>query len=135
MKYLSKEHEQFFKKFCSMMKNLDVYHLPVAYLLALDRCCREHHNDIFNFEEDAIICEGLHHGWQTGTSRKTTRLIFNLWNGCCCDGDTCNDENGYETDKPSPYYAVDEIFSCCLAPFYWEAIKLRYPEYTSEELK
>ena len=59
--------------------------------------------------------------WLYGTSQKTCRLAFNLWNGRTSDS---------ENDSASPYYAVDEIFNCEYAPYYWQAIKLRYPQYT-----
>ena len=28
-------------------------------------------------------------------------------------------------------YAVEELFCCMYAPFFWEAVKIRYPEYVS----
>lgn len=34
---------------------------------------------------------------------------------------------------PSENYSVAEIFCCGYAPYYWEAIKIRYPEYTVED--
>ena len=98
----------------------DPYRNCVAYLISLDRVVYEHRNDIFNFNEGLIIPEGLHHGWQTGSSRKTSRLIFNLWNGYCYD-------NKQDESKPSRYYSVEDIFSVSeYAPYYWEAVKLRF---------
>lgn len=132
MTFIDAEHAAFFDKFCGEMKRSDEYHEAVAYLFALDRVCREHIEDLFNFDEDCIVLEGLRKGWQTGTSVKTTRLAFNLWNGHCSDGQKGKDKDGYEVDLPSRYYAVDEIFCCSYAPYYWEAIKLRYPLYSGE---
>ena len=68
--------------------------------------------------------EGLNSGWQTGTRMKITWLAFNLW-----DGNTFESIEDYEEDKVSSKYAVDEIFCCSYAPYFYEAIKLRYPEY------
>lgn len=76
--FKDKEHKEKYNSICARMKYLDEYHRSVAYLLSLDEVCRKHISDIFDFEEDAIIPEGLHDNWQTGTSRKTTRLMFNL---------------------------------------------------------
>jgi hypothetical protein len=59
--------------------------------------------------------------------------MFNLWNGYCSDGETYTDADGYESDLPSRMYAVDEIFCCGYAPYFYEAIKLRYPEYASKD--
>ena len=132
MRFLDEEHSATFDKICAKMKRSDEYHLAVAYLFSLDRVCREHIEDLFDFSEDVIVREGLKKGWQTGTSMRTTRLAFNLWNGCCSDGETYKDAHGYEDELPSRSYTPDEIFCCGLAPFYFEAIKLRYPMYCGE---
>ena len=63
--------------------------------------------------------EGLHEGWQTGGSIRLTRLAFNLWNGYT--------ENRYER-LSTPY----EIFDCGYAPYFFEAIRLKYPDYCRE---
>jgi hypothetical protein len=124
------EHEEAYYEICSRMRTLDDYHKSLAYLLALDTVCRDHTADIFDFNGDGINPDCIHSGWQTSTSRRTTRLAFNLWNGRTTDGETYIDKNGYEEDLPSHYYAPDEIFACSYAPYYWQAIKLRYPQYT-----
>ncbi|MBQ3256376.1 MAG: hypothetical protein IJN43_16225 [Ruminococcus sp.] len=124
--FFNEEHMTAYSKLLSIMQHRDCYHQSLAYLLTLDSVCREHLNDLFDIEEDLIKRNGLHCSWQTGTSKKTTRLAFNLWNGCHTDGETYN-KDGYETELPSRYYAVDEIFNCCsYAPYYWQAVRLRY---------
>ena len=35
-----------------------------------------------------------------------------------------------ENEKISNCYAPSEIFCCSYAPYFWEAIQIRYPEYT-----
>lgn len=127
--FIDEKHEQLYKEYYNRMKYFDEYHDAAAYLLSLDRVCREHTEDIFDFKGDAIKLQGLHQEWQTGTSAKTTRLLFNLWNGCYSDGHTYKDNKGYETELPSRYFTVDAIFSCSYAPYYWQAIQLRYPDY------
>lgn len=113
------------------MQNKDCYHLSLAYLLTLDKVCKEHIKDIFDLKTDGIKTTALEKSWQTGTSRKTTRLAFNLWNGCFDEGKEYYDhKDGYNKILPSRYFAVDEIFCCEYAPFYYQAICLRYPEYT-----
>lgn len=118
--FRDKRHEELFKKICIKMKYRDEWHLPVAYLLSLDAVCRNHINELFYFEEDIVKHSGLNRPWQTDTSRKTTRLMFNLWNNYCSDD-----------DGSAKYYDVADIFSCDYAPYYWEAIKLRFPHYTN----
>lgn len=105
----------------------------LAYLLALNEDCRSHINDLYDFEERVILPEGLDQEWQTHTSLKTTRLAFNLYNGYCYDGQTYTDPEGYENDLPSKYYCPVYLFACSYGPYYWEAIKIRYPEYTKED--
>lgn len=113
------EHRELFNELCSTMSSratLDEYHTAAAYLMSLDTVCRKHTGDIFDFEEDSIKPEGLSKEWQTGTSSKTTRLMFNLW-------------NGYTTEEESKDYTPESLFACSYAPYYWQAIKLRYPCY------
>ena len=117
------EHETLFYRTLDQMQGKDVYHLAAAYLMTLDTECRKHISGLFDFENDAIIPAGINKGWQTGTSSKTTRLLFNLWNGC-------NSDN--EAEGPSSYYTPENIFNSSYAPYYWQAIKLRYPEYAEE---
>lgn len=127
IKFMDELHEEKFASIGERMKHLDEYHKAAAYLLALDVVCREHINDLFDFDEDIIKPEGLNKDWQTSTSRKTTRLLLNLWNGCSSDGEKGKDEDGYEVELPSQHYAPDNIFNCSYAPYYFEAIRIRFP--------
>lgn len=122
MKFRDKIHEQEFEALMQRMNadSRDVYRLALAYLLTLDTVCAEHIDNIYDFSEQCINPECLADGWQTGTSLKTCRLAFNLFT----DGILWCDEDDRRLVTPA------EIFGCCLAPFYWEAVKLRYPEYT-----
>lgn len=120
------EHAELYEEILDKMKNKDVYHTSVAYLLSLDEVLTSHIKEVFNFKDDSIIHEALSKPWQTDSSRKTTRLIYNLWNGYSSDGETYTDDEGYELDLPSHYYAVDEIFCCAYARYYWQAVKLRF---------
>ena len=54
-------------------------------------------------------------------------MAFSLWNSCNYDSEKdCNN------DIPSKNYNLSEIFCCEYAPYFYEAIKIRYPEYTKE---
>lgn len=122
------QHKEKFVEVINKMSCADCYHLAVAYLITLDIVCRQHINQLYDFEEQCIILESLQASWQTDTSKKTTRLAFNLWNGCHSDGDTYTDKDGYTTPLPSRFFSVDEIFSCSYALYYCESLKLRFPE-------
>mgnify|MGYP000037184561 FL=1 len=39
-------------------------------------------------------------------------------------------EEDFANDKISCCYAPGEIFCCSYAPYFWEAVQIRYPEYT-----
>lgn len=125
-KFYNDNHEKAFWTFLARAgKRFDSYHFSIAYLLTLDTECRKHLDDLFDFEIDGIKPEGINKAWQTGTSAKTTRLAFNLWNGFNRDDGEC--EDGLPA---SPLYTPAELFCTSYAPYYYEAIKLRYPEYT-----
>lgn len=132
MKFYDNKHECAYREICNEMKYLDCYHHALAYLLTLDKVLREHIEDVYDFKDDVIKIEGLHREWQDGTSLKTTRLAFNLWNGCADEGEVYVDKDGYKIPLPSDYYTPEKIFCSGYAPYFWEAIKLRYPEYTEE---
>lgn len=129
MVFKDKLHEEFYKtNIMRTNSSSDPYRKALFYTLGLTDETRNNINTIYNFKERCIEIDGLNSGWQTGTTKKVTRLAFNLYNGMVhdCDAD-------FEINKVSQYYSVDEIFCCSLAPYFFEAIKLRYPEYTHVE--
>ena len=110
-------HEQRYYEILGRMTCRDEYHTSAAYLMALVDYMQV--DDIFDFKEDAINHSGLGKAWQTQSSKKATRLMFNLWNGCISDSPS-QDEN-------AQFYAVDEIFSNTeYAPYFYEAVKIRF---------
>lgn len=129
MIFYDEEHEELFNKLCKKMPYLDGYHLSLAYLLTMDSVLRHHIGTLYDNEEDAIILKAFNAPFQTDTSLKTTRLAFNLWSGTVYDSDspeTYIDKNGEKEYVPSKYYAPDNIFNCTYAPFYMEALKMRF---------
>lgn len=124
--FYDKAHWQAFTDSVRRLKNSDVCHISLAYLLTVDTVTRDHIDDCFDFDNDSIKLDALKKSWQTSTSLKTTRLAFNLWNGCCDDGEEYTDKDGYTVPLPSSKYAVDQIFSSALAEYYWQAVKLRF---------
>ena len=120
MNFLDDRHEKQFYEFVSNMSSDDSYHTSMAYLLSLDRDCREHVVELFDFENDRIKPNGQYADWQTGTSIRTTRLAFNLWNAFVY--------------KEDPVLSTpDQLFACELAPYYVEALHLRFPFYFDVE--
>jgi hypothetical protein len=97
-------------------QNADGCHRALFYTLGLLMDTRAHIHDVFDFSNGGIKPEGLSAPRQTGSSVRTCRLVFNLW-------------NGWNQDGAERYSTPHELFDCRLAPYFFEAIRPRYPEY------
>lgn len=132
MKFIDNEHRMFWnEKYETMQKygKTDVYYKAIVYILGICQETRRHFERIFNLERGEINVDSLSEAWQTGSSEKVTRMAFSLWNEC--NYDSIEDfENGNVSKKYNP----GEIFACGYAPYFYEGIKLRYPEYTREKV-
>lgn len=128
--FKSKEHEAFFRTRCRECRHQDVYHQALVYCLGIDRDTREHVERIYDFKTGFVKTECLHEGWQTSGSKKIVRMAFNLY----CNGtpSICEYEKTEEQLEECGRYTVEDLFCCGYAPFFWQAVKIRYPEYCSE---
>lgn len=116
IRFVSREHEEFYYHMLEMSKQKDSYHRAFFYCIGISDTTRGHVKRVFNFGTDCIEPDGLYEGWQTGGTVRLTRLAFNLWNGYT--------EPGKE-ELSAPY----ELFDCDYAPYFYEALKIKYPEY------
>ena len=125
--FKNKEHENFYMEYLSRCRYQDVYHKALVYCLGIDKDTREKVNRIYDFSTGRVITECLQEGWQTSGSEKTVRLAFNLY----CNGiPSVNDYGDAEAQvKECRCYTVEDLFCCGYARYFWEAIKIRYPEY------
>ncbi|MCH5208898.1 MAG: hypothetical protein J1F04_08420 [Oscillospiraceae bacterium] len=124
IRFKNEKHEERYNEILARMGKPDVYRKSAAYLITLDSECYKHIDSLYDFDRNEIKPFGaLEMAWQTGTSVHTTRLIFNLWNGCSTDFD----REGEKVKDSERYYSAEHIFSSCLGYWYFEAIKLRYP--------
>ena len=84
---------------------------------------------IYNFKTGCVKPECLHEGWQTSGSAKVVRIAFNLY----CNGTpSADDEQDTEEQVDEcRRYSVEDLFCCCYAPYFWQAIQIRYPEYAT----
>lgn len=119
IKFESKEHERFFYTMLNKAGRKDSYHQAFFYCVGISDETRRNVERLFDFEKRRIKPEGLHESWQTGSSTRLTRLAFNLWNGYTEPG---------EEQMSTPY----EVFDCGYAPYFFEAIRLKYPDYCRE---
>ena len=118
-------HEAFFreklKQAAASGRTSDSYFQSLIYLCGLCADTRDHFPCLFDWWEWCICPEALTDGWQTGTSKKITRLAFNLWNGY--------GQEQPEDERVSMAFLPDEIFCCGFQSYFFEAVRLRFPEY------
>lgn len=125
--FKNKEHEKFYQEYMPQCRYQDVYHKALVYCLGIDRDTRDHVKQIYNFKTGCVKTECLQEGWQTGGSVKIIRMAFNLYcNGTPSVGDYDDTE---EQLKECMLYTVEDLFCCGYARYFWEAVKIRYPEY------
>lgn len=96
--------------------------MPGGHVLCAgpDRYHRRHIGEIYDFANHCPHFNIMRKAWQTSTTVQVIRLAFNLYNGYGGSGKT-DQHRGY-----APY----DLFSCGLMEFMFEAIRVRYPEYS-----
>ena len=119
MRFKSQAHKDFYKAMINCTDANSVYHHAFIYTVGLSHDTRNHVQDIFDFKNNCINPEGLHSPWQTSGSRRITLMAFNMWNGYI--------EQGNEQES-----TPDNLFASSEAPYFFEAIRMRYPEYCKE---
>lgn len=116
IQFADKEHKAFYYNMLSKTHNDDVYHQAFFYAMGICAETRRNIRTLFDFTNGGINPEGLSAAWQTGSTRRLCRLAFNLW-------------NGWTEEGKEQYSAPYELFDCSFVPYFFEAIRLRYPEY------
>lgn len=86
MKFVSDGHKQFFNDHSDITERGDDF-AALIYTLGISPTCREHFDRLYNPAERSIISAGLNEGWQTGASKRITRLAYNLFTWHTIDGD------------------------------------------------
>lgn len=125
--FISEAHEKFYYEKLEEVRRKDVYHKSLCYCLGINSEARENINNIYDFNTGCVNTECLQEPWQTSASMKVIRMAFNLY---CNNTPSVDDYSDAEEQiKECRQYTVEELFSCAYAPFFWQAIQLRYPEY------
>ena len=127
--FKSREHEKFYEEYLKKCRYQDVYHRALVYCLGIDRDTRNNVNKIYNFKTGCVKTECLQEGWQTSGSLRIVRMAFNLY----CNGTPSVGDYEAEEDqlKECQCYTVEDLFCCGYARYFWEAIKISYPESVS----
>lgn len=133
MIFISEAHEQFYYEKLKEVRYQDVYHKALVYCLGISNDTRNHIDKIYDFKTGCVKTECLKEGWQTSGSVKVVRMAFNLY----CNGtpSVLDYENEEEQLSECNQYTVEELFCCSYAPFFWQAVQIRYPEYATYNRK
>ena len=106
--FKNKEHEKFYHTYLPKCRYQDTYHKALVYCMGLSEDTRRNVNRIYDFE--------------TGFIKP----------GCLyTDGTPTTDEydDTEEQIVETRLYSVSDIFCTGDARYFWEAIKIRYPDY------
>jgi hypothetical protein len=124
-KFIDDDHRRFYAEQTVALTN-DAYHRALIYTLGLCRDTRCRFYELYDAQGQSINPAAVREAWQTPGSLRATRLAFNLFN----DGVP----SAYQNDMPDfdecRQYSVSDIFCSEYAPFFFEAVRIRYPEYT-----
>lgn len=127
--FISEAHEKFYYEKLKEVKYQDECHKALCYCLGISADTRRNVKDIYDFKTGTIKTECLHKGWQTSGSVRVVHMAFNLY----CNGtpSVFDYDDTEEQIRECGEYTAEELFCCSYAPFFWQAIQIRYPEYTS----
>ena len=79
---------------------------------------------VYDFKTGCVKTECLHEGWQTSGSLKVVRMAFNLYrNGT---PSVLDYDDAEEQVDECRRYTVEELFCCAYAPYFWQAVQIRY---------
>lgn len=127
----SEEHYSFYIEKVEKL-NPDAYLKALIYAVGICPDTRRRWQSFYDEADRSIKPEVINEGWQTGTTYKITRLAYQLFTDGTPTAVTYDEKDNQTEDfKECSRYSVSDIFCCEYAPFFVEAIKLRYPEYFS----
>lgn len=125
--FTDEAHKKFYYEKLNEVRHPDVYHKALCYCLGISDITRNHIYRIYDFRTGYVLTECLHENWQTSGSLKIIRMAFNLY----CNGTPSifDYEDVEEQLDECCRYTVEDLFCCDYAPYFWQAIQIRYPEY------
>ena len=96
MYFKDEKHKQTFFDYWGRVNNIQSNeYIPLLYILSSNDTFRDNIDSLYDFKNRWIKSEGLNKAFHTGSSRRLTRLAFNLYNGFV-------DED--EPGQSSPYW-------------------------------
>ena len=129
IRFRNAAHRDFFLESMMKCRVNDCYHRAFFYVMGIAEETRKNINSMFDFKTDCIEPEGMHAGWQTSGSVRVVRMAFNLY----CNGtpSVLDYDDAEEQVDECRRYTVEELFCCAYAPYFWQAVQIRYPEYVT----
>jgi len=125
IRFADKQHMEFYNDRVGRL-NPDCYLKALIYTLGICPDTRRRFDSLYDAEEKVVVPEMIHCAWQTGSSLNVTRFAFHLFTG---GTPSAYPDPGKPDFDECARYSVSSIFCCSYAPYFVEAIKLRYPEY------
>ena len=123
MLFESRKHKELFEECVRKTKSeKDMYRLSTLYALTCCEVIRQHFDDVYDLEENTFNQQCFEHAWHTGTTIEILRFALNMF----------NDFRGFDKNDMR-YYTPYQLFGNCYCRYLLEAVKLRYPEYNTEE--
>lgn len=131
--FISDAHKKFYYEKLKEVPYQDAYHNALFYCLGISDDTRRNIYNIYDFKTGCVKTQCLHEGWQTSGSVRVIRMAFNLY----CNGTPSVYDYEYTEEKIEEcgQYTVEELFCCSYAPYFWQAIQIRYPEYVKDNRK
>lgn len=128
MRFIDNEHKSFYEQRVTD----DIYRNAFFYLVGICPDTRGNLSSLYDEKEKTIKPESIHAGWQTGGTVRITRLAFNLFSDVTPTAIRFNEDGSAKPYNEEDYkecalYSAVEIFDSPYAPYFWEAIKLRFP--------
>ncbi len=127
--FISNAHEEFYYEKLKEVRYQDVYHKALCYCLGISDDTRRNIRSIYDFKTGRVKPGCLHEGWQTSGSMRVVRMAFNLY--CNSTPSIYEYEDAKEQVDECRQYTVEELFCCAYAPYFWQAVQIRYPEYAT----
>ena len=126
--FINEEHHRFYSSTLKRFLNPAAPEKALCYCLGIHPAIRWHVDHIYDFSTKQVTPECIHEGWVASAEdpediRTVIRMAYNLYGGTPSVAEA--DDQLRECQK----YTANELFGCRYAPYFWEAVKIRYPEY------
>lgn len=125
--FASRQHKDFYYMALDKAGNCDAERQALLYCLGINQDTRKHVCSIYDFDDQVVKPDCLYEAWITSGSARVIRMAFNLY----CNGAPSVNLKSKKEDIIQEYecYTPEDLFCCGYAKYFWQAIKLRYPEF------